>query len=172
MITKSKLTALVLGCILACSTSGVVYALEWGVKEIETEKLAIQFAAQVRKGGYGMVTTEELKVWLDNKEPMLIVDTMPLENSYKKNHIPTALQIEFPMEEMPQLDEAKKAALVQLLGPDKNRKIVFYCGFTKCGRSHNGAMWAMKLGYTNVFRQPGGIKAWMEAGYPIEKENK
>ncbi|NTV43161.1 MAG: rhodanese-like domain-containing protein, partial [Syntrophobacteraceae bacterium] len=41
--------------------------------------------------------------------------------------------------------------------------------FTKCGRSHNGAMWAKKLGYTNVYRYPGGIKAWMEADYPVEK---
>ncbi len=46
---------------------------------------------------------------------------------------------------------------------------MFYCGFAKCTRSHNGAMWAMKLGYQNVYRCPGGIKAWLEAGYPVEK---
>jgi rhodanese-related sulfurtransferase len=28
-------------------------------------------------------------------------------------------------------------------------------------------MWAVKLGYKNVYRQPGGIKGWMEADYPI-----
>jgi rhodanese-related sulfurtransferase len=103
---------------------------------------------------------------------MLIVDTMPFEDSYKKNHIPAAVQIEFPVEEMSQLDDAKKSDLEKLLGPDKRRKIVFYCGFTKCGRSHNAAMWATKLGYSNVYRHPGGIKAWMEAGYPVEKENR
>jgi rhodanese-related sulfurtransferase len=169
---RRKLIALILGSIIACSISGAGYALEWGSKETETEKLAVQFADQVKKGGYGIVTTDELKAWIDKKEPMLIVDTMPLEDSYKKNHIPAAVQIEFPVEEMSQLDEAKKADLEKLLGPDKNRKIVFYCGFTKCGRSHNAAMWATKLGYTNVYRQPGGIKAWMEAGYPVEKEDK
>jgi thiosulfate/3-mercaptopyruvate sulfurtransferase len=26
-----------------------------------------------------------------------------------------------------------------------------------------------ELGYTNVYRYPGGIKAWLEAGYPVEK---
>jgi len=169
---RRKLIALIFGSIIACSVSGAAYALEWGSKEIETEKLAVQFANQVKKGGYGIVTTDELKAWIDEKEPMLIVDTMPLEDSYRKNHIPAAVQIEFPVEEMSQLDEAKKADLEKLLGPDKNRKIVFYCGFTKCGRSHNAAMWATKLGYTNVYRQPGGIKAWMEAGYPVEKEDK
>src|SRR5208283_3573551 len=126
MIRRHKLIALVLGWIMIYSISMAAYALEWGSKETENEKLAVQFANQVKKGGYGIVTTEELKAWVDNKESMLIVDTMPLEDSYKKNHIPTALQIEFPVEEMSQLDEEKKAALEKLLGPDKSLKIVFY----------------------------------------------
>lgn len=146
-------------------------ALEWGSKELDTEKLAINFYKDVATGGYKLVGTEELKTWVDKKESMLIVDTMPFEDSYKKNHIPGSVQMEFPIEEMTQLDDAKKAALEKLLGPDKNRRIVFYCGFTKCTRSHNGAKWAMKLGYTDVYRHPGGIKAWMEADYPIEKSN-
>ena len=172
MSKMMKSIALVLGFMVICGVSSACYALEWGSKEIETEKLAVQFANQVKMGGYSIVTTEELKTWMDKKEPMLIVDTMPLEASYKKNHIPTAVQIEFPAEAMSQLDQAKKAALERLLGPDKSRGIVFYCGFTKCGRSHNAAMWAVKLGYTNVYRLPGGIKAWMEADYPVEKGSK
>jgi rhodanese-related sulfurtransferase len=55
-----------------------------------------------------------------------------------------------------------------LLGPDKDKTIVIYCGFMKCTRSHNGAMWAKKLGYKNVYRFPGGIFAWKGAGFPIE----
>jgi rhodanese-related sulfurtransferase len=27
----------------------------------------------------------------------------------------------------------------------------------------------VKLGYKNVYRQPGGIKAWGEADYPVER---
>ena len=69
---------------------------------------------------------------------------------------------------MTTLDEKKQAELVKLLGPNKDRVIVFYCGFVKCTRSHNGAMWAVKLGYKNVYRYPGGIKAWEQAGYPVE----
>jgi rhodanese-related sulfurtransferase len=94
---------------------------------------------------------------------------MPYEDSYKKQHIPGAVQMEFPLEEMTQIDDPTKEKLEKLLGPDKNRKIVFYCGFTKCGRSHNGALWAVKSGYTNVYRMPGGIKAWLEANYPVDK---
>jgi thiosulfate/3-mercaptopyruvate sulfurtransferase len=57
---------------------------------------------------------------------------------------------------------------IDLLGPDKDRMIVVYCGFVKCGRSHNGAMWAVKLGYRNVYRCLGGIRGWKEGGYPME----
>lgn len=140
----------------------------WGGKELETEKIAVTFAGEVAKGGYKIVSTEELKQWIDQKKNMLLVDTMPYEDSYKKQHVPGALQFEFPIPEVAKLDDKTKADFLKLLGPDKNRLIVFYCGFTKCTRSHNGAMWAVKLGYKNVYRYPGGIKGWMEAEYPVE----
>ena len=165
---RSVSACLFLGALLLW-VAGSASAFEWGTKELDNEKLAVKFAKEVCKGGYKGVTTEELKGWIDTKEDMLIVDTMPFEESYKKQHIPGALQIEFPVEDMTQPDDAIKESLEKLLGPDKTRKIVFYCGFTKCGRSHNAAALAVKLGYTNVWRQPGGIKAWMEAGYPVDK---
>ena len=56
----------------------------WGSKELDTEKIAVQFAREVIKGGYKIVSTEELKGWIDQKKDMLIVDTMPYEDSYKK----------------------------------------------------------------------------------------
>jgi len=141
----------------------------FGVKELETEKSAVTFCREVDRGGYRVVSTEELKKWLDDRKSMLIVDTMPYEDSYKKNHIPGAKQFEFPIPEMKSMDDKTKAEFVKLLGQDKNRLIVFYCGFTKCTRSHNAAMWAVKLGYKNVYRQPGGIKAWKEADYQVEQ---
>jgi rhodanese-related sulfurtransferase len=55
------------------------------------------------------------------------------------------------------------------LGPDKDKTIVFYCGFVKCTRSHNGAAFAKKLGYKNVYRFPGGIFAWKGADYKVDK---
>jgi rhodanese-related sulfurtransferase len=65
-------------------------------------------------------------------------------------------------------DSKTQDDFASLLGPDKDKTIVIYCGFVKCTRSHNGAMWAKKLGYNNVLRHPGGIYAWLGAGYPIE----
>ena len=141
----------------------------WGTKELDEEKVAITFAKEVERGGYKVVSTAELKKWIDEKKGMLIVDTMPYADSYKKQHIPGAVNFEFPIPEVTKLDDKTKSEFEKTLGPDKNRLLVFYCGFTKCTRSHNGAMWALKLGYKNVYRHPGGIKAWSEADYPVEK---
>jgi rhodanese-related sulfurtransferase len=154
--------------ILILGLSGSLLAA-WGTKELDTEKIAVNFAKEVARGGYKFISAEDLKKWLDQKKEMLIVDTMPYEDSYKKQHIAGAVHIEFPIPELTQLDEKKKTDLEKLLGPNKDRLVVFYCGFTKCARSHNAAMWAVKLGYKNVFRYPGGIKAWDEADYPMEK---
>ncbi len=148
---------------------GGASALEWGKSELDTEKLAVKFHQDVSKGGYGIVSTEELKNWIDNKQEILLIDTMPLEDSYKKNHLPGAVQFELPIEDLTQMDDKVKAEFEELLGPKKDRRLVFYCGFTKCTRSHNGALWAKKLGYTDVYRYPGGIKGWMEADYSVEK---
>lgn len=145
----------------------------WGKKELDTETIAVKLAKEVLGGGYQMVKTKELKGWIDQKKDMLIIDTMPYEASYKKNHIPGAVQFLFPIPEMAvwktsETEGKTEQDYAKLLGSDKNRLIIIYCGFTKCGRSHNGAMWAAKLGYTNVYRHPGGIKAWKEAKYPTD----
>ncbi|MEI8355724.1 MAG: rhodanese-like domain-containing protein [Deltaproteobacteria bacterium] len=141
----------------------------WSTKELDNEKIAVNFQREVERGNYKVVTTDELKKWMDQKKPMLVVDTMPFEESYRKEHLPGGVNFVLPIPEMTSIDEKTKAELVKLLGPDKSRLIVFYCGFTKCTRSHNGALWAIKLGYKNVYRYPGGIKGWTEAGFQVEK---
>jgi thiosulfate/3-mercaptopyruvate sulfurtransferase len=157
--------ALVSGCANSKSDPKKV-----GVSEanVQAEFLAMKAAGEKERGGYKLMSLKELKAKLDAKEDMLVVDTMPYEASYKKQHIPTAVQFEFPIPEMTTIDPAMGKQYADLLGPDKDKMIVVYCGFVKCGRSHNGAMWAVKLGYTNVYRCLGGIRGWQEAGYPVE----
>lgn len=159
--------AIIAVAFLMCASSAM--ATEFSKQELTNEEIAVNFYKEVKRGGYEVVNTAELKKWIDEKKDLLIVDTMPLEGSYKKNHIPAALQIEFPIEEMTEIKPEVQDALVKMLGQDKNKTIVFYCGFPKCTRSHNAAMWAKKLGYANVYRYPGGIKAWLESGFAVEK---
>lgn len=141
--------------------------------ELDLETKTVKLVKEVQRGDYDVVTTAELKKWIDEGRSMLIVDTMPYEASYKKNHIPGAAQFLFPIPDMNEWDmketgDKSQAEFEAMLGSDKDRVLVFYCGFVKCTRSHNGAAWARKLGYTNVYRHPGGIRAWIEAGYPVD----
>jgi rhodanese-related sulfurtransferase len=149
--------------------SGCADPKKVGVSEanVQAEFLAMKAAGEKERGGYKLISLKELKAKLDAKEDILVVDTMPYEASYKKQHIPTAVQFEFPIPEMKSMDYGTEKQYRDLLVTDKDKMIVVYCGFVKCGRSHNGAMCAVKLGYTNVYRCLGGIRGWKEAGYPV-----
>jgi len=167
METKKSATFICLSIgLVLWAVTGTVWAAD---KELQNEKIAVKFEREVERGGYKVITTQELKVWLDEKKDVLVVDTMPAD-SFRKQHIPGAVNFEIQRHpELTEMSDKMKKDFEKLLGSDKNRTIVFYCGFTDCERSHNAGMWAIKLGYKNVYRQPGGITGWLEAGYPVEK---
>ncbi|QGY39747.1 rhodanese-like domain-containing protein [Pseudodesulfovibrio cashew] len=161
--------------LLACAVllAGCLGGEDKFVREVTKESEAVKLHGETVRGGYDLITVAQLKDLQDKKTDMVIVDTMPLEASYEKAHVPGAVQFLFPIPDMNAWDTNETAGktqedYVKLLGPDKNKLIVVYCGFVKCTRSHNGAVWAKKLGYTNVKRLPGGIFAWKGAGYTVE----
>jgi rhodanese-related sulfurtransferase len=51
--------------------------------------------------------------------------------------------------------------------PDKQAEIILYCGGGY--RSVLAADALRQMGYTRVVSMDGGIRAWREAGYPIER---
>lgn len=53
--------------------------------------------------------------------------------------------------------------------PDVDKEIILYCGGGY--RSALAADNLQKMGYRNVKSMAGGFRSWIEAGYPIEKEN-
>jgi rhodanese-related sulfurtransferase len=56
---------------------------------------------------------------------------------------------------------------IETLLPDKDADIVLYCGGGF--RSALAAESLQKLGYRRVVSMDGGIRAWREAGYPVER---
>ena len=164
---------LVVGLVAGMAAPAVAFLGDKFEKELEKETGAVKLVREVQRGGYDVVTTEELKKWIDSGKEMLVVDTMPYEDSYKKQHVPGAVQFLFPIPDMKEWDTKETDGKTmedfkKMLGDNKDRLIVIYCGFVKCTRSHNGAAWAVKLGYKNVYRYPGGIFAWKGADFPIE----
>lgn len=142
--------------------------------EMTKEIDAVKMARDTQTGGYELMTVAELKKMIDEGKPMVLVDTMPYEASYKKEHIAGAKSFLFPVAKMPVWDTKETAGKTEadyaaLLGADKDIPVVIYCGFVNCTRSDNGAAWARKLGYNRVYRVPGGLFAWKGAKFPLEE---
>ncbi len=57
---------------------------------------------------------------------------------------------------------------IEAIIPDKQEPIVLYCGGGY--RSVLAADALQQMGYSNVQSMDGGIRAWREAGCPIEKD--
>lgn len=80
--------------------------------------------AEARRGGYRLINTDELWArYKVNPQTVFLVDTRQ-EWEYRTGHIKGALN--FPMEPTWLSRWRKKSALKTLLGPDKNRLIIFY----------------------------------------------
>ena len=80
--------------------------------------------AEAIQGGYRLITTEKLwRQYQSNPAGHLSIDTRQ-EWEYRSGHIQGA--VNFPMEPTWLSRWRKKGALETVLGPDKNRLIVFY----------------------------------------------
>jgi 3-mercaptopyruvate sulfurtransferase SseA len=80
--------------------------------------------AEAKNGGYGIITTQDLaSAYSKNPNEFFLVDTRQ-EWEYRTGHIKGA--INFPMEPTWWSRWRRSEALQELLGPDKERKVVFY----------------------------------------------
>jgi len=76
---------------------------------------------------------------------------------------------EFAVDHLPGARALSKGVIerdVEVTIPDVGAEIVVYCGGGY--RSALAADNLRKMGYTNVWSMWGGIRAWREAGFPLE----
>ena len=115
--------------------------------------------------GASAITTDEMKT-LVAKGPearnYLMFDSRPAARFHAAT-IPTSLML--PVAEMEKLD--KEGKVHPLLGQDKNKLLVFWCGGPTCPFSIKAGELAVKYGYTNVKVYSGGDPAWAKAEQPF-----
>ncbi len=102
------------------------------------------------------VSINEVKSMIDKKEKIVLLDVRD-KNEFEDGSIPGAINISRGMLEF-------KVALVI---PDKNTKIIAFCGIDLRGPLATKTL--NEMGYKNAVNMIGGLKAWKEAGYPISK---
>jgi predicted sulfurtransferase len=81
---------------------------------------------EARGAGYVLITPEKLKNLDNSGKTFLLLDVRP-DYEYRSGHIPNALNLEFHLGDRLKIEPEKKEAIQQILGPDKNRKVVIYC---------------------------------------------
>jgi len=100
-------------------------------------------------------TAAETKARLDRGEAFHFVDVRE-DNEFAKDHAKGARHIGKGIIERD----------IETVIPDRHAPIILYCGGGY--RSVLAADALQQMGYTDVWSMVGGIKAWKDAGYPIE----
>lgn len=92
-----------------------------------------------------------------NSHPDLVILDVRTISEFEEGHIPQAMLM--PVDELPQrIDE---------LSQYKYYEIIVYCRLG--GRSNSASLTLDENNFTVVFDMLGGIEAWKEAGFPIER---
>lgn len=126
------------------------------MKALLTLLITVAFAATVHAAEYPEITLDQVKSAMTGKNVVLL-DANGTD-SWKKGHIPGAINF-----------ATAKEKLSAVLPADKGALIVAYCECPGCPFYRDAADAAVKLGYTNVKHFTAGIYGWRQAGEPVEK---
>jgi rhodanese-related sulfurtransferase len=105
------------------------------------------------------VSRMELKKIIGSGQNIQLVDVRGKECCYDNGHLPGAISIP--------INELEARAPEEL---EKDEPLIVYCGSLSCSLSPRAAhLLEDHLGFKDVTDYEGGIKDWMDAGFPIEK---
>ena len=85
-----------------------------------------QLYNEAQKESYTLLALDDLKKLYESGEQFLIVDVRT-DYEFDEGHLPGAVSFEFDLGDRLELKPEKKKAFQALLGPDKKRKVIFYC---------------------------------------------
>jgi rhodanese-related sulfurtransferase len=116
---------------------------------------AMLLVPMVKEGGGGGLSAA-MAVQLINREKAVVIDVCGAAE-YAAGHVVGAKNV--PLNEL----ETRLPSVVK----NKALPLVIVCA--SGGRAKHAASVAQKLGYTNAQVLSGGLKAWVDAGMPVEK---
>ena len=102
------------------------------------------------------VSVDELNRMIDKKEKIVILDVRD-RDEFETGYIPGAINLSRGMLEFK----------VNMMIPDRNAKVVVYCGVDLRGPLATRTL--NEMGYKNAENLIGGLRAWKAAGYPTAK---
>jgi rhodanese-related sulfurtransferase len=104
-----------------------------------------------------VISTEELKKKIDEKEAYCLIDVLSPE-SFEARRIPSARNVRKGPDFVERFEKE--------IGAAKEAEIIVYCSSETCTAS--GAMGALleQAGYANVLHYRDGLAGWQRAGYP------
>jgi rhodanese-related sulfurtransferase len=144
-MNKKLLIVLVVALFSICT----VYHVEAADKT--PEQLVKESKALIKE-----VSIDDVKKMIDVKEYVIILDVSD-KHEFEGGHLPGAINISRGTLEF---------TVAQII-PDKNSKIVVYCGLDLRGPLATKTL--NDLGYKSAVNMAGGLKAWKAAGYPLAK---
>lgn len=133
---KRNVLALALALVMSVGMSSSVFAATWSgsaPKENDVEKVTYKFMDEVKEGKYKRADTAQVKSWVDKKDKMIIVDTMPAASSYNKQHVPGAINVEVGMKKE-QVTSEQLTNLEKQVKPLLSKKTVKKTTWTKVSK--------------------------------------
>ena len=106
------------------------------------------------QGNYIDVSPAEAKELIDTNPDLIIIDVSP---HYAEGHLPGAVHYYLG-------DGSLDRAIPTL---DKSKTYLVYCHVDSV--AIQGAQKLVDAGFKNVYRLEGNYRAWVDAGYPIER---
>lgn len=137
----------------------ITYELDMEQQQDQKIDTGMQAAEEVveqteEQMSYIDVSVVEAKKMIDQNPEIIIIDVSP---NYADGHLPEAVSYYVG-------DGSLDRAIPNL---DKSEAYLVYCHVDSA--SISGAQKLIDAGFKNVYRLEGNYKAWVDAGYPIEK---
>lgn len=167
-LKSTVLTAMLVSCLTSFSYAGWFSKKEDCKKCEKSQKESCEkktdcdksMKACKLKAGEGTLSTAALKILLDSKTDLTLLDARSGKYDDGKR-IPGARSLNAD-------SDAKEIAKVI---PSKESLVVTYCGSLQCPASSKLHKHLTGLGYRHVLEYPEGIKGWVEAKNPVEDKN-